>query len=121
MFGRICATALIIFAAGVASAADLVMFEEDGCVYCARWKAEIGPIYPKTPEAAFAPLVMHNLSNPLPEGLELTQAVVFTPTFVLVEAGQEVGRIEGYPGEEMFWWMLARLLAENSDFGKDTE
>ena len=31
-------------------AADLVMVEEPGCPWCARWTAEIGPIYPKTAE-----------------------------------------------------------------------
>ena len=27
----------------------LIMAEEEGCVWCARWNEEIAPIYPKTP------------------------------------------------------------------------
>jgi len=36
--------------------AELVMLEQDGCVWCQKWHAEIGSIYPKTEEAARAPL-----------------------------------------------------------------
>ena len=31
---------------------------------------------------------------------------------MLVENGQEVGRIEGYPGDEFFWGLLERLLEQ---------
>jgi hypothetical protein len=34
----------------------------------------------------------------------------FTPTFVLVADGREVGRITGYPGEDFFWGLLQRLI-----------
>ena len=32
-----------------------------------------------------------------------TRPIRYTPTFVLAEDGKEVGRIEGYPGDEFFW------------------
>jgi len=121
MIWRICITIFLSFAGTMVSAAQLVMFEEEGCVYCAHWKREIGPIYPKTPEAKVAPIVMHDISQPVPNDIELARGVVFTPTFVLVEDGEELGRIEGYPGEDMFWWMLARLLNENAEELGDTQ
>lgn len=34
----------------------------------------------------------------------------YTPTFVLIENGEELGRIEGYPGDAFFWGLLDRLL-----------
>ena len=34
----------------------------------------------------------------------------YTPTFVLIEDGKEIGRIEGYPGDEFFWVRLENLL-----------
>ena len=34
----------------------------------------------------------------------------FTPTFVLVRDGQEIDRIEGYPGQDFFWSLLAMML-----------
>jgi hypothetical protein len=39
---------------------------------------------------------------------------VFTPTFVIIDAGKELGRIEGYAGDEFFWFLLNRLLNEHS-------
>lgn len=95
-----------------AAAAELVMFEEVGCSWCEEWREVIGPIYPKTAEAARAPLRIVELSDPLPDGLHLKAPVVFTPTFVLVQDGQEVGRIEGYPGEDFFWGLLGQLLTK---------
>ena len=50
--------ALTIVALGVgpARAAELVMFERAGCVWCERFNAEIGRIYDKTDEGAKAKL-----------------------------------------------------------------
>lgn len=86
------------------------MFEEAGCPWCARWNAEIGPAYPKTWEGRRAPLERLDIHQPLPASLELESRPRFTPTFVLIEDGREVGRIEGYPGADFFWPLLDALL-----------
>jgi thioredoxin-related protein len=99
-----------------AAAFELVMVEQKGCHYCQEWNAVIGPIYPKTPEGKYAPLRQIDLHEPLPEDLSFETKVVFTPTFILVEDGVEVARIEGYPGEDMFWWFLSKLMTDNTDF-----
>lgn len=96
-------------AAGPAAAAELVMFESRGCEWCVRWQEEIGPIYPKTPEARCAPLRQVDIHEPRPDDLAAIDGLHYTPTFVVVEDGREVGRIVGYPGEDFFW---ARLDAE---------
>lgn len=90
---------------------SLVMVEQKGCKWCAAWNAEIGPAYPNTPEGTAAPLMRIDLHKPVPEGLSLARPAQFTPTFVLVADGAEVGRIEGYPGDNFFWPMLDDLLA----------
>lgn len=36
----------------------------------------------------------------------------YTPTFVLIDGGREVGRIEGYPGEAFFWGLLEKLARD---------
>lgn len=90
---------------------ELLMFEQDGCSYCARWLEEVGPIYPKTSEGAAAPLKRTDLRAPLPEGTTLTGGPpTFTPTFVLTDEGTEVGRLVGYAGDEFFWVLLDELL-----------
>lgn len=93
------------------AAADpvLLMAEEDGCYWCARWNDEIGPIYPKTPEGRAAPLQRFDLYSDRPD-VEFARRVSFTPTFILVDDGKELGRIEGYPGEDFFWPLLTQLL-----------
>ena len=90
-------------------AAELLMVERHGCHWCDRWNAEIGPIYPKTEEGNLAPLRRAQI-NDLPQDLELASRPVFTPTFILVDEGREIGRIEGYAGDEFFWFLLAKLL-----------
>ncbi|MGD9864851.1 MAG: hypothetical protein AB7S99_16750 [Pseudodonghicola sp.] len=106
--------------AGPAVAAELVMVEQVGCAWCARWNAEIAPAYPKTSEGKFAPLRRVDL-RALPEDLELARRVSFTPTFLLVEDGREIARMEGYPGEDFFWPMLDQLLSEHSDYEPGTK
>lgn len=89
---------------------ELLMFEQPGCIYCARWDAEVGPEYPLTDEGKAAPLRRLQLRAPLPEGITIERHPVFTPTFILIKDGTEVGRIEGYPSEDFFWPLLANMI-----------
>ena len=94
----------------------LVMVEQPGCHYCRAWHAEIGPAYPRTEAGAFAPLRTEQM-RAIPDDLDLDRRVLFTPTFVLVDAsGTELGRIEGYPGQDFFWPLLEQLLADAAGF-----
>ncbi|MDP2086176.1 MAG: thioredoxin family protein [Gemmobacter sp.] len=112
--GLVCG--LWLGAAGSALAQiELLMVEQPGCIYCARWHAEVGPEYPITDEGRAAPLRPVQLRAPLPEGISLVSPPVFTPTFVLLKDGAEVGRIEGYPGEDFFWPLLGQLIARAAD------
>jgi hypothetical protein len=91
-------------------AAELIMFEEAGCVWCVRWHAEIGPGYPHTDEGRVAPLRRHDIRSGMPADVILEQKVTGTPTFVLVDGGEEKGRITGYPGANFFYPLLDALL-----------
>jgi hypothetical protein len=102
-------TAFAIFSSA-ANAAELVMFRRDGCPYCATWDREIGPIYPKTDIARRAPLRIVDIDRSDDPGIRTRSPILYTPTFVLVANGEELGRIEGYPGDAFFWGLLDRLL-----------
>lgn len=119
---RICIAVLAISGGTMTKAeAVLMMAEEPGCVWCARWNNEIAPAYPKTPEGAAAPLRRVDISGDIPEDITLTRRVNFTPTFILLIDGGEVARIEGYPGEDFFWGLLGRMLTEQGvEFDDDT-
>ena len=90
----------------------LLMVEQPGCVYCARWDREIAPAYPKTEEGRLAPLRRVQLREPLPDDVTVERRATFTPTFILLDDGVETGRIEGYPGDEFFWPLLGALIEE---------
>lgn len=112
--------ALIVLPGAAMADLRLVMVEQPGCVYCRAWDDEISAIYPRTDEGRRAPLVRIQLHAPLPEDMRFDRPAAFTPTFVLLQDGDEVGRIEGYPGEDFFWGLLARLLESHPpDAGSD--
>ena len=109
-----------VAAQDAATRLELVMVEQRGCAYCARWDAEIAPIYPKTDAATRAPLRRIDLRASVPDDLSLTRPAVFTPTFVLVLDGAEVDRIEGYPGPDFFWPLLDEMLAQADEMAGDS-
>ena len=103
--------AISVFAAlPTVRAAELIVFEQAGCVWCETFDREIAPIYPKTVEGQRAPLRRVNIDHTLPSDLNFLETERLAPLFVLVEKGQEIGRIRGYPGEDHFWGLLGALI-----------
>ncbi|SMH42385.1 hypothetical protein SAMN05661107_1336 [Maritimibacter sp. HL-12] len=103
--------------AGPAAAGELrlLMFEQAGCIYCTRWNREIGVAYPNTEQGMLAPLTRFDLRDALPDDISITRRAHITPTFVLLSDGTEVGRIEGHPGGDFFWFLLDELIARAPD------
>jgi thioredoxin-related protein len=91
-------------------AAELLMFEQAGCAWCARFNAEIAPAYANTEEGKRAPLRRVDINAPWPDDLAAVAPERFTPTFVVVDSGKEVARMRGYPGDEFFWFRLGEML-----------
>lgn len=89
---------------------ELLMFEADGCSYCERWHDEIGEGYHLTEESRVAPLRTIDIDENRPSEFEHIKGVRYTPTFVVLDKGREVGRIIGHPGEEFFWPLIGDLL-----------
>ncbi len=105
----------LVVAAGIglwtsANAAKLIMVEQEYCEYCEAWNADVGGIYNKTEEGKKAPLRRVDINETLPDDLSFITGLVFTPTFVLVEDGKEIGRLVGYAGESFFWGLLQKLI-----------
>lgn len=115
------AVSLVVFGSMLATAkgsvarhfdTELVMMEEYGCSWCERWHEEIGVVYSRTQEGRSAPLRIVDVHAPLPDDLRFLKRAYFTPTFILVSGGREIGRIQGYPGEDFFWALLGQLLTK---------
>lgn len=100
----------ILIAAPAFADMQLVLVEEKGCSWCELWDEEISEIYPKTTEGKQAPLRRIDIHDTLPEDLRFSKRLHYTPTFVLFVEGEERGRMEGYPGEDFFWGLLAVLI-----------
>jgi thioredoxin-related protein len=106
----VAAIAFMLSTSAALAQANLVMFEEVGCMWCARWNEEVADIYALSVEGMAAPLVRLQIDDSLPADVVLQRRVTFTPTFVLLQDGVEAGRIEGYPGEDFFWGLLVVLF-----------
>jgi hypothetical protein len=103
--------AALVLLAGPAQAAELLMFDARTCPWCLRWKQEVGPAYPLSPEGRRAPLRIVALADGPPPGARLRAPVTMTPTFVLLDGtGSEIDRITGYPGADFFWGLLAAMI-----------
>lgn len=102
-----------LFLAFPAQAIELVMVEQPGCHYCELWNHEISDIYPKTEAGQHAPLRREQLRNP-PDDLTYARPVLFTPTFIIIDNGKELARLEGYPGEDFFWWHIETMLIQKT-------
>ncbi len=89
--------------------AVLVMISDPGCPYCARWEKEVAPGYEAGEDAKIAPLVRRFRHAP---DIAFIERVVYSPTFVMLVRGREVGRIVGYGGADLFWMQLAGLMED---------
>ena len=112
---------LLLLLAGLLSceaarAAELVMFERDGCAWCRRWDDDVGKIYGKTEQARLLPLRRVNVDLVGQSNFVLEQPVRYTPTFIVVDRGREVGRITGYMDDGVFWGLLDKLAAKVEDW-----
>ena len=110
--------ALLVGATTGAKSAELVFFEQAFCEWCEAWQKEVGIIYSRTSEGKRVPIRKVDIHDERPADLSKIKPVIFTPTFVLMHNGAEIGRILGYPGEDHFWGllnlMLERLPADGS-------
>jgi hypothetical protein len=96
-------------AARAQPAASLVLLERQDCPWCRRWWREVGPAWDYSDLGARAPLRRVDVTQPIPEDLGFLRNTRFTPTFVLVAEGRELGRMIGYQGD-LFFWQQAEIL-----------
>ncbi len=112
---RACALLLLLWgvaAAPAIQAAELVVFHSPGCGWCMAWEREVGAVFPRTAEARVLQLSRVDVADPLPSRLRNLKRVHYTPTFVVLDEGREVGRIAGYKGEDFFWWELQEIIKQ---------
>ncbi len=111
---RLLALPLLLLAvpARAAAPARLLLLEREDCPWCRRWWREVGPAWDRSNLGQRAPLRRVDVAETLPTDLAFLRNTRFTPTFVLVAAGQELGRIIGYQGDLFFWERAEMLLRD---------
>ncbi|MCB4823727.1 transcriptional regulator [Roseicella aerolata] len=102
-------------AAGAAElpVAQFVMLERHDCPWCRRWLREVGEAsWNASDLGRRAPLRRVDVAQGMPADLAGFAHWRFTPTFVLMQGGRELGRIIGYQGDLFFWQQAEALLAK---------
>ncbi|WP_246020724.1 SoxS protein [Paracoccus subflavus] len=110
--------ALLVMAAVLPAAAEpglrLLMVEKKGCIYCLAWDRSVAPGYGASDAGRAAPLMRVDIYGPYPDGLVLARRPFVTPTFILLDNGVEIGRLEGYMTAPQFHAALSGMLAQAS-------
>ena len=89
------------------TAVELIMVDDPACRFCQKWNEAVGRGYAKSPEGKVAPLKRVPRGAPEIEGLA---TVIYTPTFLVMDGGKELGRISGYSGPSYFYEDLRDIL-----------
>jgi hypothetical protein len=89
--------------------AVLVMIGDPGCPYCARFMRDVAPGYIASDDGKLAPLVRRDRHD---ADIAFIPRVIYSPTFVMLVRGREIGRIVGYGGADLFWMQVAGLLTD---------
>jgi len=103
---------VLILATLPVKAGELVMFETEGCPFCAAWNKEIGQHYGQSDMASLLPLKRLDLRAARPPGYEKIAEVKISPTFVVLACGAEAERILGYRDPGTFWDLMDMAAAK---------
>lgn len=90
---------------------ELVVFEHGDCTYCRIFRSAILPRYRENGQEARAPIRFVRVEHADMTALGLRGRITMVPTFVLMQDGREVGRIEGYWAPDNFFRLVASMLA----------
>lgn len=104
-------SSLIVFSSlSVASAAQLVYVEWKDCGYCKVFNRQMAWAYASSSVGKKIPLRRVDILRRWPADLKRVNRPSYTPVFILVESGREVGRFDGYTNPQGFTSNLQRLL-----------
>jgi len=109
-----------LLAGAAARAGELIMFEQAYCDWCEAWDEEVGRIYDRTDEGRLLPLRRVDIHEKRPADLAVIGRVRFTPTFVVMDGGREIGLHTSYQasvfGERPAGFWLTKFFLEIAIF-----
>lgn len=93
------------------SGKELLVFEVDGCTYCAVFRRDVLARYQRSPLNTEAPIRFVDLNKTSEKHYALNGDIAMVPTAVLMSQGREVDRLAGYWGPDNFFKLMAGILA----------
>lgn len=90
---------------------EFLVLEVKGCQICELVRTHILPQYERSTTAREAPMRFVDLNAIDESQLGLTAPVTTVPTIVLMREGQEVARLTGYTGPQIFFQVVPDMLA----------
>jgi hypothetical protein len=90
---------------------ELLVLEVRSCYACELVRTHILPPYERSTTARDAPMRFVDLNAVDEAKLGLTAPVMTVPTIVLMREGQEVARLTGYTGPQIFFQAVPEMLA----------
>ena len=90
---------------------EFLVLEVKSCHVCELVRAHILPPYERSATAREAPMRFVDLNAVDEAQLGLTAPVTTVPTIVLMREGQEVARLTGYTGPQIFFQAVPEMLA----------
>jgi thioredoxin-related protein len=90
---------------------EFLVLEVKGCHVCELVRTHILPQYERSTTARDAPMRFVDLNAVDEAKLGLTAPVTTVPTVVLMREGQEVARLTGYMGPQIFFQAVPEMLA----------
>ena len=108
-----------------ASAFELLMFSNPGCIYCQKFLNEVEPNYHKSEYAKHLPLKVFDITKRTPEWFsraaseQRIDSINGTPTFVIWDnrmddrESSELARLVGYDGAVEFYKMIGDFVSKN--------
>jgi thioredoxin-like negative regulator of GroEL len=96
--------------AAASVAQEIVVFEVENCTYCSAFRSQILPNYRQTPRSAELPIRFVDVNATGVDKMKLIAPIQMVPTVVMMKNGQEVDRIQGYTGPDMFHQLVTKML-----------
>jgi hypothetical protein len=109
---RTAVTALFLLLLSVAGSGagepryELLFVDKAGCPWCVRFERETMVSYMASDIGRDIPLRRASLDDGQPRAVTLSEPVRFTPTFIILKDGAEVGRLIGYRDNATFFGLL---------------
>lgn len=93
---------------------EVIVFEIGGCKYCAAFRDNLGARYLASTTNQAAPMRFVDVGRLDPQSFQLRSDINTVPTIVLMQDGQEVDRVEGYPLAELLFGMVKSRVGSSA-------